>query len=248
MENMRNLNWMKKVLNDLYDYPNMKIFQIEEAFKFSLDSILLAELVKFHKYDKNILDLCTGNAVIPLVLSTKTNLAITGVEIQEKIYQLGKESIDLNHKTDQIHLIHENISQIRNYFPGNNFDIITCNPPYFKFHHKDFLNQEEMKQIARHEIKTNLEEVIHIASEMIKDKGNFYMVHIPDRLQEIFFYLEKYQFRMKDLFFVYPKRGEKSFLVLFRAIKTGKIGLKVHSAIYLNEYHTYQGMFEDVKL
>lgn len=239
---------MKKVINDLYDYPNMKIFQYEEAFKFSLDSILLAELVHFHKQDSNILDLCTGNAVIPLILSTKTNINIVGVELQKEIYQLGQDSILYNHKSHQIQLVHDNISQIKNYFPGNNFDIITCNPPYFKFHHKNFLNQEVMKQIARHEVKTNLEEVIHIASDMIKDKGNFYMVHIPDRLQEIFLLLEKYHFRMKDLYFVYPKEGEHSFLVLFRAMKHGKIGLKVHPVIYLNQCKTYQGIFEDVIL
>ena len=106
---------MKKVINDLYDYPNMKIFQYEEAFKFSLDSILLAELVHFHKQDSNILDLCSGNAVIPLILSTKTNINIVGVELQKEIYQLGQDSILYNHKSHQIQLVHDNISQIKNY-------------------------------------------------------------------------------------------------------------------------------------
>ena len=42
------------VLNDLFDYSNLKIYQIKGNFKFSLDSILLAEYVKIPKNTKEI--------------------------------------------------------------------------------------------------------------------------------------------------------------------------------------------------
>ncbi len=244
MENTRKLFWMKKILNDLYDYPNMKIYQYDEGFKFSLDSILLAESVQLHKKDQLILDLCTGNAVVPLILSTKTNISIYGVEIQKLIYDLAFESITYNNRKDQINLIHDNVKNLNKYFPGNKFDIITCNPPYFKFHDPNFINSGELKQIARHEIEITLEDIIICASTYLKDKGNFYMVHISERLQEILFLLEQNKLRVKDLYLVYPKRNEKSFLVLFRAIKRGNLGLKIHKPIYLNELSTYQGIFE----
>jgi tRNA1(Val) A37 N6-methylase TrmN6 len=235
---------MKKILNDLYDYSSMKIYQYDEAFKFSLDSILLAELVQIHKNDRNILDLCTGNAVIPLILSTKTSLSIVGIEYQKEIYELASLSVNYNQKNHQITCINDDILNIDKYFPGNNFDIITCNPPYFKYHNKEFLNHDKLKQIARHEVKITLENVIRIASCNIKEKGNFYMVHICERLQEIMVLLEKYHFRMKDLYFVYPNRSNKAFLVLFRAIKGGNIGMKIHKPIYLDELTTYQNMFK----
>ena len=235
---------MKKILNDLYDYSSMKIYQYDEAFKFSLDSILLAELVQIHKNDRNILDLCTGNAVIPLILSTKTSLSIVGIEYQKEIYELASLSVNYNQKNHQITCINDDILNIDKYFPGNNFDIITCNPPYFKYQNKAFLNHDKLKQIARHEVKITLENVIRIASCNIKEKGNFYMVHICERLQEIMVLLEKYHFRMKDLYFVYPNRSNKAFLVLFRAIKGGNIGMKIHKPIYLDELTTYQNIFK----
>lgn len=83
------------VLNDLFDYDNLKIYQIKGNFKFSLDSILLAEYVKITKNTKNILDLCSGNAAIPLILSTKTKAKITAFEIQEHIYELGINSMNI---------------------------------------------------------------------------------------------------------------------------------------------------------
>lgn len=233
-------------MNDLYDYPNMKIYQYEEGFKFSLDSILLAEFVQIHKKDQKLLDLCTGNAVVPLIISTKSNISITGIELQSEIYELAQESVLLNHKEKQITLIWDDVKNLFHYFPGNSFDIITCNPPYFRYHDKNFINDERVKQIARHEVEITLEDVIKTASEFLKDKGNFYLVHISDRLQEILSVMEHYHLRVKDIYFVYPKKGGKSFLVLFRAIKRGNIGMKVHEPIYLDELATYQNLFEGV--
>ena len=85
----------KKVKNDLFDYENRYIYQYEQGFKFSLDSILLAEYVSNFK-NKNILDLCTGNCVIPLILTTKYPCQIDAIEIQKEVFELAKESITLN--------------------------------------------------------------------------------------------------------------------------------------------------------
>ena len=71
-----------QVINDLYDY-GLKIVQNNSYFKFSLDSLLLSEYVEITKKDKNLLDLCSGNAPLPLIIGKKYNINITGVEIQK---------------------------------------------------------------------------------------------------------------------------------------------------------------------
>ena len=81
-----------EVLNDLLGYKNLKIYQNTEMFSFSLDSVLLANFVKINKNVKKILDIGTGNAPIPLILSTKTNSKITAVEIQEDVYNIELKS------------------------------------------------------------------------------------------------------------------------------------------------------------
>jgi len=79
---------MKKSLNWLFDYPNLQIYQYDDAFKFSLDSILLAEFAEIKKDDRKILDFCSGNGVVPIVLNYKFKKDIIGVEIQNEIYSL----------------------------------------------------------------------------------------------------------------------------------------------------------------
>ena len=69
------------VLNDLVGYKNLKIYQNQDWFSFSLDSVLLPNFVTLNKNISLIMDLCCGNAPIPLILSTKTQAKIIGVEI-----------------------------------------------------------------------------------------------------------------------------------------------------------------------
>ena len=144
------------VLNDLFDYENMKIYQIKGNFKFSLDSILLAEFVKINKNIKNILDLCSGNAPVPMILSTKTNAQIDAFEIQTHIFELAKKSIEYNHLSNQIFIYNADVKEINNYIKNKKYDIITCNPPYFKVDNQNFINDCDELAIARHEIKCNL--------------------------------------------------------------------------------------------
>ena len=66
---------MSIIINDLFDY-GLKIYQDEEKFKFSLDSLLLSEFVDIKKSDRKLIDLCSGNAPLPLILASKHDINI----------------------------------------------------------------------------------------------------------------------------------------------------------------------------
>ena len=92
---------MSVVLNDLFDY-DLKIYQDQDTFKFSLDSLLLAEYVDIKKSDRKLLDLCSGNAPIPLILASRHDISITAIELQPDIYDLGVKSIAYNNLQNKI--------------------------------------------------------------------------------------------------------------------------------------------------
>ena len=98
-----------KVINDLLGYENLKIIQDTNFFSFSLDSVLLPNFFTLDKSVKKILDIGTGNAPIPLILSTKTDAKITGVEIQKEVYDLALESISINKKEEQINIVKQKV-------------------------------------------------------------------------------------------------------------------------------------------
>ena len=132
-----------EVLNDILGYPNRKIYQNTDFFSFSLDSVMLANFVTIKLRDKNLLDLGTGNGVIPLVLSLRTSKPIVGVEIQEPLVHLAKKSVDYNHLNNQISIYHVDMKKYISPETIEVYDVITCNPPYFKVNDKNFFNEQE---------------------------------------------------------------------------------------------------------
>lgn len=236
----------EQVLNDLFDYPNLKIYQIRGYFKFSLDSILLAEFVKISKNTKCILDLCSGNAPVPMILSTKTKAHIDAFELQKTIFDLAKKSISYNKLDNQIEIYNADICEVNKYINNKKYDIITCNPPYFKVDNNNYINECDELAIARHEIKVDLETIFKIVSSHLDDKGEFYLVHRVSRLDEIIIYANKYNLNAKNIQMIQTKKENKPYIVLVRCIKNSKFGVKVNNIKNIENQITYQNMFEEV--
>ena len=236
---------MKRILNDLYDY-DLKIYRYDDKFNFSLDSILLAEFVELKANTRSIVDFCTGNAPVPLILSTKTNAKLYGFELQPNIYKLAKMSVRENNLDSQISIINANLSDALEYILPESVDAVTCNPPYFKYDKKtSLINEDEEKAIARHEIAMNLEDIMVTSKYILKNKAPLYLVHRCDRLEEIMDCLAKYNFRVKKLQFVYAGYNKEAIMVLIKATKNGKSGsLKVNPPIDVLQYKSYKGIFE----
>ena len=215
---------------------NLKIVQRSDYFNFSIDSLLISEFIKIQKNTKKILDLGTGNAAIPLFLSKKTSAKIYGVEIQEISYQLALRNISINNLNEQIYIIYDNMKNYLKHFNIGSFDTVISNPPFFKINEKvNFLNNLEQLSIARHEIEITLEELIKISSELIKDRGYFYLVHRADRLSEIINNLQKYKFEAKKIKFCYTTKYKNAKIILIEAIKNGKTGLTILPSLIINK-------------
>ncbi len=236
---------MKIEKNDLFDYKGMYIYQDKDSFKFSVDSILLSEFVDLKKTDTSILDICSGNAVIPMVLSVKTDIKMVGYEIQDDIYKLGKMSIEENGLSKQITLINDDIKNIGNYYKSESFDIITCNPPYFKIEEKGFINKNERLSLARHELTLNLEDIFKISFKFLKNNGRLYLIHRVTRLDEIIILANKYRVNVKKIQFISTKKDNVPYLVLIKCVKNSKNGVIINPIVNIMNLSTYQNLFKE---
>ena len=224
---------MPIVKNELLGRPLLSIYQDTDSFNFSIDSMLLASFVSITARTKRICDLCSGNAPIPLYLSLRTKAKIIGVEVQEHSYDLGLMSIKENKLEDQIELHLDNLINISEKIGVSKFDIVTCNPPFFKVGNHN-INPNDSKAIARHEILANLEDIIKEASRLLNTKGRFALVHRPERLSEILELFKKYRIEPKKLQLVYPKMNEECNHILIEGIKDGSPdGLRILPPLYV---------------
>jgi tRNA1(Val) A37 N6-methylase TrmN6 len=225
---------------------DLRIIQSPSVFAFSLDTVLLARFVYVPIQKGNLIDLCTGNGVIPLLLSTRSKGTITGVEIQERIYQMAKRTVEYNELQQQINLIHGDIKDMPTTIGHGKFDVVTCNPPYFPTPSQSEKNKNEHLAIARHEIYCTLEDVVRVSSQLVRPGGKVAVVHRPGRLLDIVTLMRKYRIEPKRLQFVYPKLGKEANTLLIEGTKDGNPDLKIlpplivynENGEYTKELHT----------
>lgn len=219
-------------IDDL-EFKNLKIIQNTKGFCFGIDAVLLSDFAKNIKKDAKVLDLGTGTGIISILLCGKTNLEkIIGVEVQKEVANMAKRSSKLNNLENKFEIINENIINLENIYERNSFDVIVTNPPYKK-ENTGIVNEEEKKLIARHEVLAKLEDYIKISNKLLKDKGEFYMVHRPERLVDIIAYMRQYKIEPKEIRFVCSHEKEPPKLVLIKGVKNAKPFLKFKEDLYI---------------
>ena len=231
--------------NERIDYmysDNLKIIQDKTAFSFSLDTLLLAYWAKqaIHNRDK-VADLCAGNCAATIYMAYFNNAKYDAIEIQDEIFSQAQRSVKLNRMENQIHVHQDNVKNAPKFLRKDSYDVVVVNPPYFKTPQGHEVNPDPKKAIPRHEILVNLEEIIEVASDLLKMKGKMFMVHRPERLGEIAYYCMKHDMSVKFIQPFVSHRGMDANLVIVEAVKhTAFDGTVLHDAI---EVHDKDGEF-----
>jgi tRNA1(Val) A37 N6-methylase TrmN6 len=204
-------------LDDLLTHE-LKIIQSPEVFSFSLDAVLLARFATVPPRGR-ILDLCTGNGVIPLLLTTRTEASIDGVEIQPRLAEMAKRSVQLNGLSHKINIFE---SDLREWVvEGELYGAVTVNPPYLPLLSGDRKGNHH-QAMARHEIGCNLEDVIAAAARAVRPGGRVSMVHRPSRLVDIIDLMRRYRLEPKRIRFIHPRHEAESNMVLIEGSREGK--------------------------
>ncbi len=213
-----------KVLNDILGYKGLKLYQDPDYFCFSLDSVVLANYCQIRKRDTNIVEFCSGNGVVSIIMSQRTKANIVGVEIQKKIFDMANESLLLNNLNDRITFINQDVKDFVK--DKNNYvDLIVCNPPYFKYDELNKTNDSLEKKIARHEVCINIDEICFCASKILKDNGKLCIVHRTDRFNDVYEAMKKYKIEPKRIKFIYNNEDSMSEMFLIEGQKNAGSGL-----------------------
>lgn len=222
-----------------------RIIQNSKTFCFGIDSVLLSHFANAKK-NEVVLDVGTGNAVIPILMSAKTNAKkFFAIDVQDESISMAKRSVYINNLQNKINVLKCNVNELGDYFENQYFDVVTTNPPYMK-KGSFIINNINAKAIARHEILCTLEQIIENVSKVLKVKGRFYMVHRPNRLTDILENLRKYNLEPKKLRFVQPYQNKKPNLLLIEAIKFGGVELNIEPnlIIYKEDNNYTQEVFD----
>lgn len=218
---------------DRTGFGTVRIIQDPDEFCYGVDAVILSDFVvrraKPIKKESSVMDLGTGSGIIPLILSHKTQAGrIYGAEVQHNSWDRAVRSAELNELKERLEFLRVDIKDLMDEHPElkGAFDVITCNPPYMKLS-GGMKSDNHAKMIARHETTADLDDFIRVAGELLKDRGELFMVHRPSRLVDIFCIARKYRLEPKAVRMVLPRTGEEANIVLVHMVKNGGADLSV---------------------
>lgn len=223
-------------LDDLLTHE-LRIIQSDEVFSFSLDAVLLARFCSAPPRGR-IADLCTGNGVVPLLLSTRTQAEMVGVEIQQRLADMAVRNVGLNGLNGRIRIVHGDLKQAHELLGYGQFDLITVNPPYLPVASGDLKANPHMAA-ARHELYCTLDDVLAACAKLVRAKGKVAMVHRPSRLAEIMSSMRLHRLEPKRMRFVHPRAGEEANMVLIEAARDGKPEVRLLPPLIVHEGDSY---------
>lgn len=215
------------------------IIQNKENFCFGMDAVLLADFAKV-KPGETVLDMCTGNGIVPILLAAKSEASkitgnkFVGLEIQEECAEMARRSVAYNHLEDKVEIVTGDIKEASARFGNASFSVVTCNPPYMTGNH-GLTNDHLPKTIARHEVLCTLEDVIAQTAKVLKPRGRFYMVHRPFRLAEIMSLMVKYKLEPKRMRLVHPYVDKEPNMVLIEGLSGGNSRITVEKPLIVYE-------------
>ncbi len=222
--------------NERIDYVNdsLSLIQKTDGLTFGTDALLLAGYVS-GKY-RTACELGGGSGIISMLLLTRDKAkAAVSVEVQEKYAELIRRNAELNSLSDRLFAVH---SDIRDYRPEEEFELVFSNPPYMK---ADSGRQNELsaKNIARHEICGDISDFMREGARLLKFGGIFAAVYRPDRLSDLIFAMRKYSLEPKRLTFVHSDTEAEPSMLLIEAKKGAKSGMLVTKPliIYADKAH-----------
>jgi tRNA1Val (adenine37-N6)-methyltransferase len=227
-----------ETLDELFD-GSLRIIQARDGYRSSLDPVLLCAFSSLGK-DEQIIDLGTGNAVIPLILAGQGKGGkITGIDCQSDMVDRSQRSVLLNGLEERIEILQGDIRDLSEHFVAGSFNAVVTNPPY-RVAERGRVSPYSERAAARHELTGGLVDFLLAASFLLKRGGRFFIVYLAERLPELMSEMRNFRLEPKRMRMVHSRCGSSARMVLVEGRKNGKPGVAVEAPLIV-----YQGEGRD---
>lgn len=200
---------------------NYAIWQDSEEFCFTTDAVFLAAFPHLVKQAR-VLELGSGTGAVSLLLAARGAAKVTGVDCNPHVVELMRRSIEANSLEERVSARLADLRELKKIYPSESFDLIAANPPY--------RNSGKVRQVgtaACHEVTATLEDFFRMAAYLVKYRGRFAIVQLPERFTECMELALKYGLQPKKLQWVHSFADKPAWIFLMEMVKGGSYGLEV---------------------
>lgn len=199
----------------------LKLIQKKDGFRYGMDTVLLAHFADIKEND-TVVDLGTGNGIIPLLLYGRNKgKSYFALDILQEAAMLAERNVILNNLTEKISIICADAIDASNHIMPCSIDAVVCNPPY-GHPYASLVSPVNAKAIARSQNSHTLHHFLSGAFQILKGKGKLYMVYPVQQMLFVMKKMQEHHLEPKHFRLVYPKEEKNASLVLIEAVKDAK--------------------------
>ena len=196
---------------------NWCIIQREDEFRFSLDAVLLAHFATVRPQAR-VVDLGCGGGAVALFLLARGVAAVSGLELNSRLADMAGRTAALNGVAGQLNIVCGDVGAVRSYYSAGQADLVTANPPFRRLQ-SGRISPAAGLAMARHESCSSLKEFVQAAAFLLRYRGRFAMIHLPERLTDLCLELRTAGLEPKRLRMVHPFADRSPRMVLIEAVK-----------------------------
>ena len=198
--------------------------QKKKGFRFGADTILLSDFAGDKTFRK-LLDIGTGSGIIPILLCQKYGSAkAVGIEILEEYADMAARSAALCKMEGRIRIIHADAINAKDHLKGEQYDLITCNPPYFK-KTQTISASHTLIDMARSSDTLTPQAIARIAAGFLQTAGRLCVVLPAYRFLEMCDAVRAHGIEPKRVRFIQDAIEKPPYLFLLESIRSAKPGL-----------------------
>lgn len=213
----------------LDEIKGLRIIQKKKGYRFSMDSLLLADFADLEGV-KNAMDLGTGSGIIAILLAKRSaGLELTGVELQDNLFDLARRNVDLSSLSGRVKIIKGDIRKLKKIFEEGSFDLIVSNPPYYPVG-RGRTGPNLERTMARHEVAVAMTDIIEASSYLLREGGKVSIIYPAGRLKEAISEMRKHRIGPGRIRKVYTSEAE---VVLIEGEKSYEGELLEEPPLYL---------------
>ena len=234
------------------------VFQDTDDYAFSQDSVFLANMAKLSPSDA-VLDLGCGSGILSTLALVKKHVKkAVGIELQPRVADMARDSAIENGLQDKFDVICADVKDIRSILKAESFDKVLCNPPYFTNsgnsgqksvtdEENDALNvnAKTEKSVSRTESTATLDDFVKGASYALRFGGDAWFVIKADRMASLIYSLKSYNLEPKEATLIYPKPTSDVDVVIIKARKGAKEGLKISPFFVTDDNGEYTDKYKE---
>ncbi len=222
----------EETIDELRRY-GLRLIQPRDGYRYSLDPLLLCAFAGKLARGGSMIDLGSGCGIIPLLMAGHYGASSgVGIESQSAMALLAERNVALNGLESNLHIVQDDILNLRKRFPVSSFDLVLSNPP-FRNPGTGKISPRSGRDVARHESTAGLTDFLASAKYLVRPGGSICFVYHPLRMAEFIGLALELKLAPVRLRMVHGKLGAEAKIFLAELTKGRKVDLVVEPPLLI---------------